>query len=102
MESSIHVLIGRPICIAAFGAGQEGVSFYLKEKETELKKAMVLTGCPSIDRIDPSVIVRERKGCANRLVAVPNLVSISPRTLSFAVLIALLLFHRVDRIETRV
>ncbi len=56
------VLIGRPICIAAFGAGQEGVSFYLKEKETELKKAMVLTGCPSIDRIDPSVIVRERKG----------------------------------------
>ncbi len=55
------VLIGRPICIAAFGAGQEGVSFYLHEKENELKKAMLLTGCPSIDRIDPSVIVRERK-----------------------------------------
>ncbi|QPJ62897.1 MAG: ATP-grasp domain-containing protein [Candidatus Nitronauta litoralis] len=56
------VLIGRPICIAAFGAGQEGVSFYLEEKENELKKAMILTGCPSVDRIDPSVIVRERKG----------------------------------------
>ena len=56
------VLIGRPICIAAFGAGQEGVSFFLKEKEMELKKAMVLTGCPDIGRIDPSIIVRERKG----------------------------------------
>ncbi len=56
------VLIGRPVCIAAFGAGEEGVSFFLREKETELKKAMILTGCPDIERIDPSIIVRERKG----------------------------------------
>ena len=41
------VMIGRPICIAAFGAGQEGVSFYLQEKLKELKKAMILTGCGS-------------------------------------------------------
>ncbi len=55
------VMIGRPVCIAAFGAGQEGVSFYLREKLNELKKAMILTGCGSIANIDPSVIFR-RKG----------------------------------------
>ncbi len=56
------VMIGRPICIAAFGAGMEGVSFYLKEKSSELRKAMILTGCPSIEKIDPSIIVRDKKG----------------------------------------
>lgn len=54
------VMIGRPICIAAFGAGQEGVSFYLQEKVKELKKAMILTGCGSIDQIDPSIIFRKK------------------------------------------
>ena len=54
------VMIGRPICIAAFGAGQEGVSFYLQEKVKELKKAMILTGCGSIDEIDPSIIFRKK------------------------------------------
>ena len=55
------VMIGRPVCIAAFGAGQEGVSFYLQEKMNELKKAMILTGCGSTGQIDPSIIFR-RKG----------------------------------------
>ena len=54
------VMIGRPVCIAAFGAGQEGVSFYLREKMNELKKAMILTGCSSIGHIDPSVIFRKK------------------------------------------
>ena len=56
------VMIGRPICIAAFGAAQEGVEFYLDQKRDELKKAMILTGCPSIKHIDPSIIVRDSKG----------------------------------------
>ena len=56
------VMIGRPVCIAAFGAGQEGVSFYLNQKKDELAKAMVLTGCASIDQIDPSIIFRDSKG----------------------------------------
>ena len=54
------VMIGRPVCIAAFGAGEEGVSFYFKEKLNELKKAMILTGCGSIGSIDPSVIFRKK------------------------------------------
>jgi isopentenyl diphosphate isomerase/L-lactate dehydrogenase-like FMN-dependent dehydrogenase len=56
------VMIGRPVCIAAFGAGQEGVRFYLNQKKDELAKAMVLTGCASIDQIDPSIIFRDSKG----------------------------------------
>ena len=55
------VMIGRPVCIAAFGAGQEGVSFYLREKMNELKKAMILTGCGSIPNIDPSIIFRKKE-----------------------------------------
>lgn len=54
------VMIGRPVCIAAFGAGQEGVAFYLQQKIQELKKAMILTGCASIDEIDPSIIFRKK------------------------------------------
>lgn len=56
------VLIGRPICIAAFGAGEEGVKFYLQEKARELRQAMILTGSPGVEQIDPSVIVRDYKG----------------------------------------
>ena len=56
------VMIGRPVCIAAFGAGREGVEFYLNEKRDELRKAMILTGCASVGQIDPSVVFRAAKG----------------------------------------
>ncbi|MFQ5443256.1 MAG: alpha-hydroxy-acid oxidizing protein [Nitrospinales bacterium] len=56
------VMIGRPICIAAFGDEQEGVEFYLKQKADELRKAMILTGCAGIAQIDPSIIARSVKG----------------------------------------
>ncbi|QPJ66263.1 MAG: ATP-grasp domain-containing protein [Candidatus Nitrohelix vancouverensis] len=56
------VMIGRPVCIAAFGAGQEGVEFYLNQKRDELNKAMILTGCARADQVDASVIARNSKG----------------------------------------
>ena len=56
------VMIGRPVCIAAFGGGKEGVEFYLKEKTKELNQAMILTGSSAVDRIDPAVIFRDQKG----------------------------------------
>ncbi|MFQ5672727.1 MAG: alpha-hydroxy-acid oxidizing protein [Nitrospinales bacterium] len=56
------VMIGRPVCIAAFGAGREGVEFFLQEKTRELRQAMILTGCPAVNSIDPAVIVRDSKG----------------------------------------
>ena len=41
------VLIGRPIMIAAVGAGASGVSFYLDQIKRELRKVFLLTDVPS-------------------------------------------------------
>jgi isopentenyl diphosphate isomerase/L-lactate dehydrogenase-like FMN-dependent dehydrogenase/biotin carboxylase len=60
------VMIGRPICIAAFGAGQEGVEFYLKQKAEELRKAMILTGTPGSRSVDPAILIRNDKGGFSR------------------------------------
>ena len=56
------VMIGRPVCIAAFGEGRDGVRFYLEEKAKELRQAMILTGSADVKSIDPSVIARDNKG----------------------------------------
>ena len=58
------VMIGRPICIAAFGAGREGVRFFIEEKRKELKQAMILTGSADVKKLEPSVIVRKPKGAS--------------------------------------
>jgi len=55
------VMIGRPICIAAFGGGKGGVRFYLEQKAKELRQAMILTGSADVNSIDPSVVVRNTK-----------------------------------------
>jgi len=46
-----YVLIGRPVAIAAVGMGAEGTAYYFKNLITDLKKAMILTGCNSIGEI---------------------------------------------------
>ncbi len=58
------VMIGRPICIAAFGAGREGVRFFIEEKRKELKQAMILTGTADVKKVDPTVIARKPKGAS--------------------------------------
>lgn len=50
------VLIGRPIAIAAFGAGIEGVEFYINSLRRELENSMILTGCRSIHDITLDVV----------------------------------------------
>ncbi len=52
------VLIGRPIAIAAIGAGAEGVAACLESIRQELYKTMMMTGCASLgditmDRLQP-------------------------------------------------
>ncbi|MGL4369372.1 MAG: alpha-hydroxy-acid oxidizing protein, partial [Spirochaetota bacterium] len=47
------VLIGRPVAIAAVGMEEQGVAFYIKQLQKELKKAMILTGCQTIADISP-------------------------------------------------
>lgn len=52
------VLIGRPYGVAAFGGGIEGVEVYTRKIGNELREAMIMTGCSSLDDIDESIIFR--------------------------------------------
>lgn len=53
------VLIGRPFVTATFGGGSEGVKEYVNGLKGELKSAMVLTGCNSIEDIDERIIYKK-------------------------------------------
>lgn len=50
------VLVGRPMVTGAFGAGADGVKFVLEKMTGELKQAMILTGCSTLDDIGPQVL----------------------------------------------
>lgn len=50
------VLIGRPAIWGAFGGGAEGVSVILESMASQLRHAMLMTGCANIKTIDSSVI----------------------------------------------
>lgn len=45
------VLIGRPFSHAVIGGGRNGVEIYIKKIKTELKDAMAMAGCKTIDDI---------------------------------------------------
>lgn len=50
------VLIGRPFVTASFGGQRQGVKEYIDGIKSELKSAMVLTGCKSIKDINGRII----------------------------------------------
>jgi 4-hydroxymandelate oxidase len=50
------VLIGRPFAMAAIGGGAEGVATYFRQIESELRTAMMLTGCPSPAAAGPRLL----------------------------------------------
>jgi len=50
------VLVGRPLAIAAMGGGAEGVTMVLGQYTDQLRSAMILTGCASLDEIDESIL----------------------------------------------
>ncbi|KYH31062.1 L-lactate dehydrogenase [Clostridium tepidiprofundi DSM 19306] len=52
------VLIGRPFVTASFGGQTEGVKIYIEKLKSELKSAMILTGCESVKNIDESILYR--------------------------------------------
>lgn len=52
-----HVLIGRPVAIAAVGMGAEGTTYYFNQIKDELQKAMLLTGCGSIKDITRDLVM---------------------------------------------
>jgi len=59
------VLVGRPLIVAAAGGGARAVGETLAEMAEELRHAMVLTGCASLDAVGPQMIgnsCRESRG----------------------------------------
>jgi len=50
------VLVGRPLIIAAFGGGREGVAMYLNQLKNELLQAMLLTGTADVKNVPSSII----------------------------------------------
>ena len=50
------VLVGRPLIIAAFGGGREGVAMYLNQLKNELLQAMLLTGTADVKQVSSSIL----------------------------------------------
>jgi NAD(P)H-dependent flavin oxidoreductase YrpB (nitropropane dioxygenase family) len=50
------VLIGRPFVTASFGAQREGVKLYVDNLKSELKSAMVLTGCKTVKEVTDRIL----------------------------------------------
>ncbi len=51
------VMVGRHLLRAAYGAGIEGVALFMNRLRDELEHAMVLTGVPTVAKIDRSILV---------------------------------------------
>lgn len=50
------VLIGRPFVTASFGGQRDGVKAYIENLKSELKSAMVLTGCKTIKDVTDRIL----------------------------------------------
>jgi len=50
------VMVGRHLLRAAYGGGADGVAFFMNKMRAELQSAMVLTGVPSVSKIDGSIL----------------------------------------------
>ncbi len=50
------VMIGRPLIIAGYGGGAEGVALALRRMTNELKQAMILPGCQTLENINTDVL----------------------------------------------
>ena len=50
------VMVGRHMLRAAYGAGAEGVALFMNKLQDELQRAMVLTGVPSVGKINGAIL----------------------------------------------
>ncbi|NPV69347.1 MAG: alpha-hydroxy-acid oxidizing protein [Firmicutes bacterium] len=51
------VLVGRPLAVAAVGGGVDGVKAQMEQLGSELRTAMIMTGCASLTDVGPGVLV---------------------------------------------
>jgi 4-hydroxymandelate oxidase len=52
------VLIGRPFVYSSFGGQSEGVQAYINSIADDLKSAMILTGCNSVEEISSRILAK--------------------------------------------
>ncbi|WP_028317757.1 alpha-hydroxy-acid oxidizing protein [Desulfobulbus elongatus] len=52
------VLVGRPLVVAAFGGGREGVALMLNQFKNELLQAMLLTGTADVSQVSRAILFR--------------------------------------------
>ena len=50
------VLVGRPMVVAAFGGGREGVALVLNQLKNELLQAMLLTGTADVKQVPATIL----------------------------------------------
>ncbi len=50
-------MIGRPIARMSLAGGPEAVQSYLEFVKSELRRAMLMTGCDTIDQITKSILI---------------------------------------------
>ncbi|MDX9833888.1 MAG: alpha-hydroxy-acid oxidizing protein [Desulfobulbus sp.] len=53
------VLVGRPMVVAAFGGGREGVALLLNQYRNELLQAMLLTGTADVKKVEATILHSE-------------------------------------------
>jgi len=51
------VMVGRHILRAAYGGGPDGVALFMNRMRSEFQSAMVLTGVPTVSKIDRGIVV---------------------------------------------
>lgn len=56
------VFIGRPYLYGLAGAGEEGVTSVLEIFRSEIERTLLLMGCPGVDALGPSWLVRNSEG----------------------------------------
>lgn len=50
------VLVGRPLIVGAYGGGMRAVQYIIEKMTAELKQAMILTGCPSLGKVNSRIL----------------------------------------------
>ncbi|NLY09730.1 MAG: alpha-hydroxy-acid oxidizing protein [Tissierellia bacterium] len=54
------VLIGRPMAVAAYGAGAEGVKVYIDNLVNDFKNTMLMTGCKKVSEISRKILRKSK------------------------------------------
>ncbi len=67
------VMIGRPYVYGIAAAGERGAAGVLEIFRTEMERSLSLMGCPSVQALDRSWVLRREPGSAGQVLPLPKL-----------------------------